>query len=655
MGELSHGQCSAAIPSSLCRRRDICGAKIISSLLAFNLCFFQPAASSPDMSDSPASRRRSQSYAVFSLCLTLLLGACGDAGVIINESGSSSPGSSDDSAGGNDGTGGNPVVDNGSSTDGELSEPDGDGPTGTPAPTTSVSNLDPADVSASRFLAQTTFGPTPTSIRALREAGSPGAWIDAQMSLPVSRISAYTRANSNGSNTAARHEAWWNNALSQPDQLRQRVAFALSQIFVVSDIDYALANAQYGMADYYDMLSENAFGNYRDLLEQVALHPVMGVYLSMVRNEQANPAENVRPDENFAREVLQLFSIGLYELNLRGEALPANDPVPAYTQQTVEEFARVFTGWNYADVSWTTNNLGFEPYTQTMVPDETYHDTGAKTLLRNSVSPAGLNTRQDLQAALDNIFQHPNVAPFIGKQLIQRLVTSNPSPDYVQRVASAFNDNGAGTRGDLAAVVRAILLDEEALSGHLSNPDFGKLREPVVRFAHFWRALDGTPGPEANGIHSAADFRLSRLDEMSGQAILRSRSVFNFYLPDNPIVPGGNTLAPEMQIMTEANLAATHNNYHHQVYRFNNRSDLTDDNPRVTVIDLAPLTAIAGNRNTLLDWYNLVFFAGNMSDPMRQLLFNYMGTLNDDEAGRFARAQDTLFMVLVAPEFHVQR
>jgi len=388
------------------------------------------------------------------------------------------------------------------------------------APTSSVSNLDPADVSASRFLAQSSFGATPETIRAFRNAGSPSAWIDAQMALPVSRISAYTRANSNGSNRAARHEAWW---------------FALSQIFVVSDIDYALANAQYGMADYYDMLAANAFGNYRDLLEQVTLHPVMGVYLSMVRNERANPAENVRPDENFAREVLQLFSIGLFELNQRGEALPADNPLPAYTQETVEEFARVFTGWNYADVSWTTNNLGAEPYTQAMVPDENFHDSGAKTLLRDAVSPAGLSTREDLAVALDNIFQHPNVGPFIGKQLIQRLVTSNPSPEYVERVAGVFDNNGAGTRGDLAAVVRAILLDEEARTGHLDNPDFGKLREPVVRFAHFWRALDGTPGPLAEGVHSTADFTLQRLDEMSGQAVMRSKSVFNFYLPDNPI------------------------------------------------------------------------------------------------------------------------
>jgi len=578
-----------------------------------------------------------------SVLLLLLLQGCGDAGVAISNQ---------------QGAGSDPATNpNFPSIGDDLTEPETGVPSGEAPPTSSVSNLDPQDVAASRFLAQATFGPTLASIAELKSYADYSIWIDEQMSLPVSLSEPYTRANSNGSNGAARHEAWWNNVLDQPDQLRQRVAFALSQIFVVSDLDYLLANNQYGMANYYDMLSRNAFGNYRQLLEEVTLHPVMGVYLSMVRNEKANLAENIRPDEHYAREVLQLFSIGLYELNNRAEALPLDSPRPAYTQNQVEEFARVFTGWNYDRVvSWDTNNLGSgEAFTTPMVPDERFHDTGSKSLLNDRVSPAGLSTRDDMNFALDTIFQHSNVAAFISKQLIQRLVTSNPTPEYIERIAVIFNDNGSGERGDLAAVVKAILLDVEARNGHTNNPDFGKLREPVVRQAHFWRALSGTPGPLAEGVHNTPDFTLQRIDEMTGQAVMQSTSVFNFYMPDHTIIPGGTTLSPEMQIMSEANLASTHNNYHHHVYRFNDRSDLSDDNPRVTVIQLQPLVDLAIDPDALLDWYNLVFFSGSMPDDMRQSLFNYMSTLPINDAGQFARVQDTLFMVMVAPQFHLQR
>ncbi|WP_169727535.1 DUF1800 domain-containing protein [Granulosicoccus antarcticus] len=584
------------------------------------------------------------------LSVILVLNGCSDGGVVIDNADSgSNPGSS---SGGSSGSGNG----DGTPTGGDLSEPDGGGPTGELPPVTSVSNLDPDDVEASRLLAQATFGATLADIATVKESGFE-EWIDEQISLPVSLTEPYTRANSNGSSGAERHEVWWNNVLEQPDQLRQRVAFALSEIFVVSDLDYLLANNQWGMASYYDMLSRNAFGNYRDLLEDVTLHPVMGVFLSMVRNEKANVEENIRPDENYAREVLQLFSIGLYELNNRGEALPLASPVPAYSQDQVEEFARVFTGWNYDLVtSWETINLGGgDTFTTPMVPDERFHDTGSKNLLNGAVAPAGLNVREDMAFALDNIFQHANVGVLISKQLIQRLVTSNPTPDYVERVVTVFNDNGAGERGDLAAVVKAILLDDEARNGYLDNPDFGKLREPVVRLAHLWRALDGTPGPLADDVHNTPDFTLNRVDEMTGQEVMQAPSVFNFFDPDHPVVPSGTTLSPELQIMTEANLAATHNNYHHQVYRFNDRSDLSDDNPRVTVINLQPLVDLAADPDKLLDWYNLVLFGGSMPDTMRQTLFDYIGNLGSDDAGRFAAVQDSLFMLLVAPQYHLQR
>lgn len=596
------------------------------------------------------------------MCLLLLTQACSDTGVTVggeplaatdtpvapDTPGNTTPNddSSADGAGATQGTG-------------ELTEPtNASDPTGDTPVATSVSNLNAEDVEAARFLVQATFGPTPESIAALRDSASLESWIDQQMALPVSLTEPYTRRNSNGSNTAARHEIWWHNAVSEPDQLRQRVAFALSQLFVVSDLAYLLANAQWGMANYYDMLSTNAFGNYRELLEQVTLHPVMGTYLSMVRNEKADPANNIRPDENYAREVLQLFSIGLFELNNRGEALPADNPQPSYTQQTVEDFARVFTGWNYDKVTtWETPNFGNEGvFTNPMVPNEAFHDTGSKTLLNGVVAPAGLSTAADMTFALDNIFQHKNVGVLVSRHLIQQLITSNPSPEYIERMTDIFNNNGNGVRGDLGALVKAILLDVEARDAYLNNPDFGKIREPVIRIAHLWRALDGTPGPLADeGVHNTADFTLVRVDEMTGQAVMNSLSVFNFFKPDHTIIPGGSTRSPEMEIMSEANLASTHINYHHQIYRFNDRSDLSDDNPRVTIIKLEPLAEMARNPDELLDWYNLIFFSGAMPDDMRQTLFTYMRTLDNDDAGRFAKVQDTLFMIMASPQSHIQR
>ena len=563
----------------------------------------------------------------------------------------------DDGAGGavsGGSAGGGPGA--GAGLDANLAEAPEGLPTGDVPSTVAASRLDPADVEAARMLMQASFGPTMDSIAEYRTYPDAGSWIDAQMALPASLVSPYTRANSNGSNPQARHEAWWNNALYGEDQLRQRVAFALSQLFVVSDVDFALANAQYGVADYYDMLAGSAFGNYRELLEDVALHPVMGVYLSMVLNERADEAANVRPDENFAREVLQLFSIGLHELDASARPVPANDPAPAYTQRTVEEFARVFTGWNYpAARYWNDTNINVRNFEGPMEPNEIYHDVGAKELLNGAIAPAGLTAREDLEFALDNIANHPNVGPFVSKQLIQRLVTSNPSPAYVARASGTFDDDGAGERGNLGAVVRAILLDPEARTGHVDDPDFGKLREPVVRMVHLWRALDAVPGPEANGVHRTADFALYRIDEAVGQGVQHASSVFNFYLPDNTIVPGGERLSPEMQIMSEANIAATHNDLHHQFYRFTTRSDLSDDSPRVTLVDLEPLVALANDPGALLDRYNLLFAAGGMPDDVRAVLGDYLAGFGDSDAARFAAVQDTMFMLSVSPTFTLQR
>lgn len=596
----------------------------------------------------------------------LFLSACSDSGVVVGNGSGNTNGSTTGSnaSGTTSGTGAGSTTggNSGSNTTGGAGNSTAGAPvvdnpgTGDPITTVAASNLDANDVEAARFLNQATFGASEASVADFRTYASKAAWIDAQLQLPASLILPYVQANSNGSRRQDRHEPWWNNALGEPDQLRQRVAFALSQIFVISDLDKALSNNQYGVSDYYDMLSRNAFTDYRSLLEDVTLHPAMGVYLSMVRNEKADAEKNIRPDENFAREVLQLFSLGLFELDSRGEIINPANPTPSYTQNTIEEFARVFTGWEYPTSRfWGDTNLSEGAFMGRMVPVEEFHDTGSKTLLNGTVASAGLNTNQDMQLALDNIAQHQNVGPFISKQLIQRLVTSNPSPDYVGRVAAVFNNDGNGVRGNLGSVVKAILLDDEAQQGVAVNPDFGKIREPNIKLAHYWRALKATTGPEAEGIHNTADFTLERLDEMGGQAVLKSKSVFNFYLPNNPLRPGQPLLSPEMQNMTEAYIASTHVNYHHLVYRFNNRADLNDDNPRVTLTDFETLADLSANPNNLLDWYNLYFFAGTMPDTMRTTLFDYMQAVPDSDSGRFARVQDSLFMIMVSPAINIQR
>lgn len=247
-------------------------------------------------------------------------------------------------------------------------------------------NISQAD--ATRFLTQSTFGPTLEAIQHLQNLGNYNTWINDQIGIPPSLQLPYVKAAGNGSNRSHRHEIWWINAIEGQDQLRQRVAFALSEIFVISDLDYTLGNSQYGVSHYYDILAENAFGNYRDLLEKVTLHPTMGIYLSMLRNQRADPNRNVRPDENYAREILQLFSIGLYELDIDGTIKKdaANNPIPAYTQSTVEQFAKVFTGWNFADSTvWTSNDLTTYDKITPMVPWEQFHDTSKKLLLNRTL------------------------------------------------------------------------------------------------------------------------------------------------------------------------------------------------------------------------------------------------------------------------------
>ncbi|MCA3039458.1 MAG: DUF1800 family protein, partial [Rhodocyclaceae bacterium] len=341
-----------------------------------------------------------------------------------------------------------------------------------------------ADADAYRLLKQASFGATEAAMNEVKQMGVT-AWVDNQLNMAVlSKMPALefyptqaptTCTNDGVANSAATLCARDNysmfqlqlkfsqNALKQADQLRQRVAFALSQILVTSGADGSIM--PYGMAKYQQMFLDGAFGNYKDLLTAVTLSPVMGDYLNMANSNKPDVARGISANENFAREIMQLFSIGLYELNPDGTTKKdaQGNLIPTYSQATVENLARVFTGWTYPSfggVAPTRNNGAYFEYP--MMPVESNHDTGSKTLINGFVIPAGQTARQDLTMALDHLFSHPNVAPFISKQLIQKLVSGDPSPAYVGRVSAVFNNNGAGVRGDLKAVVRAILLDPEA-------------------------------------------------------------------------------------------------------------------------------------------------------------------------------------------------
>lgn len=456
----------------------------------------------------------------------------------------------------------------------------------------SVQSVSESD--AARFLNQATLGATTSEIARVSRLG-PSRWITLQFALPTAydavadpfaksylehlislaiqiypdqyEQSAETyletndyifNATGNKGLFAYQMGAWFNAALLAPGQLRQRMAYALSQIIVVSEFDNVYTFRSEALASYYDVLARNAFGNYRVLLSEIARHPAMGVYLTFHGNKKASEDGKVVPDENFARELMQLFTVGLYDLQMDGT--PKRDGagrlIPTYTQDDVESLARVFTGWDmknnahYGDLGDKFYTGG--DYTSDMEFTAEYHDFGSKTLLGQTI-PANLDGEEDVRAALDILFGHANVAPFISTLLIKRLTSSNPSAAYIQRVASVFENNGQGVKGDLKAVLQAILLDPEA-----RLPDEQKFKEPFLCFTQLLRAMDVQP--LAQWENSLGDFTVTGFSVpdpggYTGQAPTRSPSVFNFYLPDfipaDPQFLDANLSAPEFQIQSE--------------------------------------------------------------------------------------------------------
>lgn len=507
----------------------------------------------------------------------------------------------------------------------------------------------PTKAEASRFLQQSTFGATLEDIDAVVDRGFEG-WIDWQLSLPVTtHLSYYDQVSIADDNQWAQHiNAWWMRSLTANDQLRQRVAFALSEIMVISQ--YGVDGDMRALSNYYDVLLRNAFGNYRTLIEDVTLNPLMGEYLSMLRNEKPDLERNIRPDENYARELMQLFSIGLVELENNGEfKLDAQgNTIPTYNQDVIEGFAHVFTGWTWGNAErfywWSPDRDLLGP----MKAFAEFHDEGEKQILGGVVIPAGQTPEKDLQDALDNIFQHANVGPFISKQLIQKLITSNPSPQYVSRVAAVFNNNGFGERGDLGAVVKAILLDEEALNGVTSSDKvFGKVKEPLIRLTALWRAFDAS---SESGIY---DFRW--VDNDFAQGPLRSPSVFNFFSPSYS--PQGEFqanawVAPEMQIHSEGTLAKMTNHLHWRSISMNNFANETPGSYDI-LIDITQERDLASSHEDLLEHLDLLLMAGEMSAGLRQATLDFMATYNEDQPER--KAADAIGLIITSPEFSVQR
>ena len=571
-------------------------------------------------------------------------------------------------------------------------------------PAVSLANVTAPD--AARFLTQATFGPTKAELDSLA-SGSIDTWLTAQLALPFTSHRAGTIADRTafgGSNSYTnwnaihmpnRQAAWFKIALTAPDQLRQRVAFALSQLLVTSDIALGDDSRAEPLANYYDILGNGAFGNFRTLLENVTLSPMMGEYLSSLRNSKADPVTGQTPDENYAREVMQLFTIGLQQLQPDGTlALGADGlPIATYDQTTITEMAKVFTGWGYPSTNLTQFRTASANYFSPMQLFPTSHDDTVKNISPVSATPiaAAQGGTKDLQLALDALFTHPNTGPFVSKFLIQRLVTSNPSPAYVYRVAQKFENDGTGKRGELSAVVRAILTDYEARSPAVaSNVTYGKLKEPLLRLTGLLRSfgasstsgrylgyrntlVDGTlvtgttalpavadrlPNTGSSPTISSATLVYNAIGSIA-QAALRSPTVFNFYHADY-VLPGplaaAGLVAPEFEI-TDDNFAISVPNYLRTfaVATIPTTNGVpTTAAPYVLTLNTTYEQTLVSNPAALLDHLSNLLCAGTLSSAARTRIAAALtalptATTTDD------RAKTAIYLVLSSPNAAVQK
>jgi uncharacterized protein (DUF1800 family) len=546
---------------------------------------------------------------------------------------------------------------------------------------------DPAALPASRneaaaFLAKATFGPTEADIDRVMALGY-SAWIDEQFATPAtSHRASWEVADAaikaadpmSGAGQDPVFHSFWKQAVSGNDQLRQRVAYALSQIMVISMADGTVGDNPRAVAAWLDMLGDKGLANYRELIESVSLHPMMGVYLSHLRNQKADARTGRVPDENYAREVMQLFSIGLVELNPDGTAKSnAGRPIETYGPADIAGLARVFTGFSWACpgapasgcfFNGTSNSVSdpdraFKP----MIGYAPYHSTDVKTFLGTTIAAqSSANPQASLAAALDALHRHPNVGPFIGKQLIQRLVTSNPSPDYVRTVANTFADNGAGVRGDMKAVVKAVLTHPEARQ---RSDTAGKVREPVLRMSALLRAF--------NYRSDTGEYRIGNTDNPAtslGQTPLRAPSVFNFYRPGY-VPPGTNAAAqnlavPEMQIVHETSAAGYVNVMRDAIGSgVGATTNASGTSRRDLQPDFTAELALADQPGVLVDRIGTKLLYGAMPADLKADILGAIERIavpaptssnaSQVAAAKRNRVNAALFLTMVSPEFLVQK
>ena len=547
------------------------------------------------------------------------------------------------------------------------------------------SGLDHQRFMAARFLEQSTIGFEQHDIDDVVSMGIE-SWIDQQIGLPMSSILSATEAIleitndsliQNGDTPQVRpndqffHFAWWEVNMTNADLLRHKVACALSEIMVISGKS-DLKGSGFALGSYYDVLLEHGLGNYRDLLFNVTMHPAMGYYLSHANNPRSDIVLGRFPDENYAREVMQLFSIGLFELNNDGSRKKQNGAdIPTYNNDDIIEYAKVFTGLSYGAVAPETSaelKFGLRQDQSVMtVPmimydtddpntpeNENYHEPGPKYLLRNQTIPTGQSGIQDINDAIDNLFNHPNVGPFISYRLIQRLVKSNPSPGYISRVASKFNNNGSGVRGDMKSVVQAILLDPEARDCSFMEQDQNsRLKEPLFRISQFARMVD----KEVESHLWASNLDFLRL---TGQAILSSPSVFNFYLPSdapNGEITDRGLVAPEFQLH-DTRLSVGYFNQVFQMTKYRRIFDFsqryfTDGETRWNYDSLLP---IALEVEHYIDWLDHHILHGKMTEHTRIVMRRAINWFSPGQVDYLEeRVEIGMYVALISAEYNTNK
>jgi len=532
---------------------------------------------------------------------------------------------------------------------------------------------------ASRFLSQASLGHSLEDIEEVADMGIED-WIDDQFSKPIAfstidKVIEYHNYRRDsladpgvGQSIRFWDYAWWQYHMQSDDVLRQRIAFALSEILVISRFS-GFGDESYAFSTYYDIFLENAFGNYRDILQDVTFNPSMGEYLTYLNNPKSDTTEGTFPDENYAREVMQLFTIGLEQLNMDGTPVldTAGNVIPTYDNLDISEFSKIFTGLTWWDRDeFFKNDRNDSSYMYEMQMFNDYHEPGVKNLLNGFQVPDRLPVDgvADINDALDNLFDHPNIAPFVSKIFIQRLVTSNPSPEYIGRVAAKFNDDGNGVKGDMKAMIKAILLDPEARScDNIDNVNYGRLREPFIRYVQINRAFDAatTSGNYRNDMY--------RVQENLEQKPFTSPSVFNFYQNDyQPIGPveQAGLVAPEFQI----NNTQTMTGYINALYEWIIQENIADESDlfsgesndgyadEISTIDISDEQMYAEDiyLHQMLDRLNLILAHGLISPMAEQTIINAVKQFDaNDEDDLEMRTKLAIYLVLTSPEYLIHR